>query len=150
MHACLNFLQKVFIFLKRFTEMKGINFHSLGLQRFSCMKSCGLALPSSDHKRCGIYSLGRVQTEVCSGEGAVRSLCPSRALACARVYHSCANTSTTGRSRTHVNHPARTLSRQVGGNEVAMATGTGAGPSGVPSSRARARAAAWRPALNAV
>lgn len=99
--------------------MKGINFHSLGLQRFLCMKK--LWTGSSFLRPQAVWYLFSrvgVQTEVCSGGGAPEACAhpgPWRVLGCAPFMR--ANTSTTGRSRTHVNHLARTLSRQVGGNE---------------------------------
>lgn len=116
MHACPNFLQKVFIFFKRFTEMKGINFHSLGLHSFLCMDFSSFLQPQA-----AWYLLSRagVQTEVCRGGGAAPEACahpgPWRVRQCAPHMHM--NTSETGRSRTDVNHRACSLSRQVCGNE---------------------------------
>lgn len=93
-----------------FTEMKGINFHSLGLHSFLCMKKPWTVFFLRPQAAWYLFSRVVVQTEACSGG---RGAGPPEA--CARpgpwrvpwrAPYMHTSTSTTGSSRTHVNHRA--------------------------------------------
>lgn len=66
-----------------FTEMKGINFYSLGLHSFLCMKKPWSVFFLQPQAVWYSFSRVVVHTEACSGgRGAARSVCPG-------VHHTC-------------------------------------------------------------